>query len=68
MQTQLGFVIKVIVGSAAIAIVLKTIAPRLAIPATPAVSLAIVLLPTVIMGAILCWQLWVSNHGDAANS
>ncbi|MEL6382320.1 MAG: hypothetical protein AAFQ89_07580 [Cyanobacteria bacterium J06626_18] len=68
MQTQFGFILKVIVGSTAIAIALKTWAPSLSIPATPVASLAIVLSPMAIMGAILCWQLWASDHGDAANS
>ncbi|MEO0986066.1 MAG: hypothetical protein AAFY20_11000 [Cyanobacteria bacterium J06639_14] len=68
MPDQIGVVAKVIVGSTAIAIALKVLAPHLAIPATPVVSLAIVLSPTVIVGGILCWQLWVSNQGDAANS
>jgi len=68
MLDQLGFVSKVLGLSAAIAIAFKTIAPRLPIPATSAVSLAIVLLPSAIVGAILTWQLWKMKHADAAHS
>ena len=67
MLDQLGFVMKVLGVSAAIAIAFKTVAPRLAIPATPAVSLAIVLLPSIIVGAILTWQLWKMNNADNAH-
>jgi hypothetical protein len=68
MLDQLGFVMKVLGVSAAIAIAFKTIAPRLPIPATSAVSLAIVLLPSAMVGAILTWQLWKMNNADAAHS
>ncbi|WP_204139422.1 hypothetical protein [Halomicronema sp. CCY15110] len=64
---QMGFVVKVLGMSAAIAIAFKTVAPQLPIPATSAVSLAIVLLPSLIVGAILTWQLWKLNHADATH-
>lgn len=64
---QIGFVAKVIGVSAAIAIALKTLAPRLPIPATSAVGLTIVLLPSILLGAILAWQLWNLNHADSAH-
>ena len=64
---QIQFVAKVIGISAVIAIAFKTVAPQLSIPATSAMSLAIVLLPSIVLGAILAWQLWTSNHADAAH-
>ncbi|RZM82252.1 hypothetical protein [Leptolyngbya iicbica] len=67
MLDQIGFVAKVLGVSLALAIAFKTIAPRLPIPATSAVSLAIVLLPSAIVGAILTWQLWKMNDADAAH-
>ena len=65
---QIGFIAKVFGVSAAIAIAFKTVAPLLPIPATSAVSLAIVLLPSLIVGAILTWQLWKMNDADTAHS
>ncbi|MEM6716321.1 MAG: hypothetical protein AAF827_15100 [Cyanobacteria bacterium P01_D01_bin.6] len=65
-QTQ--FVAKVIGVSAVIAIACKTVAPRLPIPATAAMSLAIVLLPSIVVGAILTWQLWILNHADSSHA
>jgi len=62
---QLGFVAKVIALSAAIAIAFKTVAPRLPIPATSSVSLAIVLTPAIGLGLILAWRLWTTNHADS---
>ncbi len=64
---QAGFVVKVFGLAAVIAIAFKTVAPRLAIPATSVVSLAIVLLPSLIVGAILAGQLWTANHADSAH-
>lgn len=68
MWDQLGFVAKVIGLSLAIAIAFKTVAPKLSIPATSTVSLAIVLLPSAIVGAILTWQLWTANHADSSHA
>lgn len=65
---QVGFVVKVLGLAAVIAIAFKTVAPLLAIPATSAVSLTIVLLPSVIVGAILAWQLWTINHADSPHA
>lgn len=65
---QIRFVAKVIGLSAIIAIAFKTLAPQLPIPATAAVGLAIVLLPSIVVGAILTWQLWNLNHADSAHA
>lgn len=64
---QLGFVVKVIAGATLISIGLKTLGPRLAIPATATASLVLVLLPAIIMGGLLCWQLLHSRRTHAAN-
>ncbi|MEM1309705.1 MAG: hypothetical protein AAGF98_09520 [Cyanobacteria bacterium P01_H01_bin.153] len=64
---QLGFVAKVVGIAWAIAIAFKTIAPKLSIPATSAISLAIVLLPAAVVGAILAGQLW-TNHADSPHA
>ncbi len=58
---QIGFVVKVIGLSTLIAIAFKTLAPRLSIPATNAVSLALVLTPSLLLGAFLVWQLGITN-------
>ena len=58
---QIGFVVKVIGLSTLIAIAFKTLAPRLAIPATNVVSLALVLTPSLVLGAFLAWRLWTAN-------
>ncbi|NER83104.1 MAG: hypothetical protein F6K42_26835 [Leptolyngbya sp. SIO1D8] len=67
-QDQTGFIVKVFGVSTLMAIALKTIAPRLPIPATSASSLAIVLTPTLVMGTLLCWQLWNTHHPHAATA
>lgn len=61
---QVGFVAKVVAVSTLIAIALKTIGPRLPIPATASVSLAIVLAPSLVLGAYLLWQLRTSADAD----
>ena len=53
---QSGFIVKVLAISAAIAILIKFGGPSLVIPATPAIALTIVLLPTVIMAIALGWR------------
>ena len=58
---QISFVVKVIGLSTLIAIAFKTLAPRLSIPATNAVSLALVLTPSLLLGAFLPWQLGITN-------
>ncbi|MEO1094838.1 MAG: hypothetical protein AAFX01_08060 [Cyanobacteria bacterium J06638_28] len=64
---QLKFVGKVVVLSTLLAIALKSLAPRLSIPATNAVSLILVLSPAVIMGIWLAWQLWSSGNGHSTH-
>jgi hypothetical protein len=59
---QLGFVAKVLILSTAIAIALKTIGPQLPLPATATTGVMMILAPALIMGTILCWQLWTSDH------
>ena len=57
MQTNsYGFIGKVIAISAIVSIGIKEIGPQLAIPATPAIVMTLVLLPTVLMGLVLALQ------------
>lgn len=58
MNDQLGFVVKLVVASTAIAYGIKSVGPLLSIPPTDTVALGIVLLPTVIVGGILGWNAW----------
>lgn len=51
------FLLKVLGSSVAIAGVFKTVAPRLPIPATDGVGLAIVLTPAIVLGGFLTWRL-----------
>lgn len=53
---QSGFIVKVTAISAGVAILIKFGGPRLAIPATPAIALTIVLLPTIVMAIALGWR------------
>ncbi|MFE1745949.1 hypothetical protein [Coleofasciculus sp. H7-2] len=55
MTTQAGFILKVLVISAALSILIKYGGPYLSIPATPALVLMVVFLPTLIM-AVSFWQ------------
>jgi hypothetical protein len=50
---MVSFILKVLLASAAISVVIKSIGPRLEIPATTSVVLTFVLLPTVLMGLAL---------------
>jgi len=65
---QIGFIAKVLGLSAAIAIACKTLAPQLSIPATSGVSLAIVLTPAIVMGAILTWRLWTTKDVNSPHA
>ena len=57
MQTSsYGFIGKLLVVSAIVSIGIKEIGPQLAIPATPAIVITLVLLPTVLMGLVLTLQ------------
>ena len=57
MKASPGFVLKVFGASGAIALAIKTLGPKLDIPATASASLVIVLLPTIVMAGVLAWQL-----------
>ncbi|MEM8804766.1 MAG: hypothetical protein AAGF01_01790 [Cyanobacteria bacterium P01_G01_bin.38] len=51
------FLGKVLLLSALISIAIKALAPFAHIPATPTVSLGLVLLPTLLLGGFLVWKL-----------
>jgi hypothetical protein len=54
MQTpQFSFIAKVLVASALISVGIKTVGPQLNLPATSGLVLAMVLLPSVLMGLAL---------------
>ncbi|ASC73355.1 hypothetical protein XM38_043200 [Halomicronema hongdechloris C2206] len=55
MGSPIGFVVKVFAIATLIAVAIKHLGPTLAIPATPAVSLGLVCLPTL---GILGWLGW----------
>ncbi|MGF1460646.1 MAG: hypothetical protein ACFBSG_16675 [Leptolyngbyaceae cyanobacterium] len=61
LRDQIGFVAKVLGLAAIISVLLKTVGPRLPLPPTAAVSLVIISLPSLVVGAILLWQLWTAN-------
>lgn len=56
MDSQAGFIFKVLLASAAISAGIVYGGPRLAIPATNAIALIAVLLPAGILAAILTWR------------
>ncbi|MEB3359292.1 MAG: hypothetical protein VKK04_21380 [Synechococcales bacterium] len=58
MSSAISFVAKVFLLSAALAVGIKFVAPRLAVPMTPAIALVMVLLPTILMAALLMGRLW----------
>ena len=57
MNDKLSFILKVVLGSALISLAIKYLGPQLAVPATSAVAIAIVLAPPIIMAALLGWRL-----------
>ena len=58
MNSSAGFVLKILVFSAVLAIAIKSIAPSFNIPATSTIALISVLLPTTVMGVALSWRAW----------
>ncbi|MGD1908607.1 MAG: hypothetical protein ACFB0C_21840 [Leptolyngbyaceae cyanobacterium] len=63
----LGFSLKLLVPSLLLAIAIRAWGPHLPIAATNAVSLVIVLTPSLIMGGILGYRLWRSNGSAHAH-
>ena len=56
MDSQSGFILKVLLASTAISASIVYGGPRLAIPATNAIALIAVFLPAGILAAILTWR------------
>ena len=56
MNDTAKFIFEVVAVSLLIAVLIKAIAPPLAIPATDLSALAIVLTPTLVMGSLLLWR------------
>ncbi|NJN04676.1 MAG: hypothetical protein HC873_05575 [Leptolyngbyaceae cyanobacterium SL_1_1] len=53
---KLGFLLKVLVASAGLAVLIKYAAPAVPLPATTLSSLTLVFLPTLIMACLLSWR------------
>ncbi len=64
---QWAFGLKVLVGSGIIAIAIKTLGPLLPLPATSAFSLALVLTPSLVLGVVLSWRLWIAAPANHAH-
>jgi hypothetical protein len=62
----LFFLLKLLVPSLLLAIAIRVWGPHWSIPATPMVSLVMVLTPAVVMGVFLGYQLWRSNRSNHA--
>ncbi|MGP1386009.1 MAG: hypothetical protein ACTS2F_20795 [Thainema sp.] len=62
MTDKLSFILKVMIGSALISLGIKYLGPQLAVPATSAVAIAIVLAPPIIMAVLLGWRLQKDNR------
>lgn len=64
MATQAGFILKVLILSAAISVLIKYGGPTLDIAATPAKALVAVFLPTLIVAIALLWRTFQQRHMD----
>lgn len=58
LNNRFGFILKVLLLSGVIAVVIKYLAPSLAVAATPTNALVAVFLPTVLMAIVLGWRAW----------
>ncbi|MFB2980389.1 hypothetical protein [Microseira sp. BLCC-F43] len=56
MDNQTGFILKVLVISAALSVLIKYGGPNLAVGATPINALMLVFLPTLILALALWWR------------
>ena len=57
-EINLGLVLKIMLISGLISVGIKFLGPQLAIPATSAIALAMVLLPSLVLGIALLWRGW----------
>lgn len=69
MPEPLSFIAKVLLASALVSAALKYGGPLLQLPASPSISLLLVLTPAVLMGLWLTWQAQTyhsgtQNHAD----
>jgi hypothetical protein len=58
MNTQIGFILKVLILSIVLSLAIKYAAPSLAIPTTNLNALIGILLPTGAMAITLLWRAW----------
>jgi hypothetical protein len=66
MRDQLGFIFKVLTVSGLISVGIKRLGPELNLSATTALVLGVVLLPSIVLGAVLLFQL-LSKHRQIGN-
>lgn len=59
---QMSFIVKLLVVSALLSGLIKYVAPSVEIPATDAIALMIVLLPTVIIAIALAWRFQIQKQ------
>jgi len=56
LKNQSGFILEVLLLSAVLSFLIKYGSPTLSIPATPAIVLEIVFMPTLVMAIVLFWR------------
>ncbi len=56
------FLLKVLLGSAGLAIAIKYAGPLLNLPPSPAIALLLVLSPTVILAGLMGWRSWQESQ------
>ena len=66
MLDQLSFVLKVLTVSGLISVGIKRLGPELNLLGTPTLVLGVVLLPSVLLGAVLLFQL-LAKHRQIVN-
>ena len=62
METNVAFLLKLLIGSAGLAIAIKYAVPLLNLPPSPAIVLVLVLSPTLILAALMGWRSWQESQ------
>lgn len=62
METNVAFLLKLLISSAALAIVIKYAVPLWDLPASPAIALGLVLSPTLILAGLMGWRSWQESQ------
>jgi hypothetical protein len=58
MNSNIGFILKVLFMSIALSLAIKYGGPMLSIPSTAAIALIAVFTPSIILAALLGWRAW----------